>query len=209
MAAAAPSPAISQETPEEPHGSLLKWIEELGGGLSEGVEIFDDPTKGKCLRVRQDYASRINGSTSVARCPITATISYMNICNSVEGVPPHGFNPSPEFINTVEPNCAVAFFLMDQYLRQDASFWAPYIRSLPKPHELLTIEYYDEEDLEWLEGTRLVSAQERRLQNWREEYDMGLGILKTTSSNDIISSYTWYVVLMSTDCWKCKKSHHR
>lgn len=170
---------------------LEKWVEDYGGGLREGVEIHSDPVRGKCLRIRPDYSDGIGCSEPFVSCPIITTLSYLNLKTTSNKLPQHGFVHSPEFLAAAEPDGAVAFLLMDQYLQGDESFWAPYIRTLPGPDELTTIQHYEGEDLEWLEGTSLVSIRAQRLHAWREQYRKALVVLRNTSANPSISNYTW------------------
>lgn len=170
--------------------SLLAWIESLGGGLSEGVEFFNDEEKGHYIRASKDLSSGISSGTIVARCPIAATISYLNLNPTVEGLPQHFFKYNRQFLRGTEPDVASAFLLMDQYLKGDDSPWAPYIKSLPKGGNLTTTQYYEDEDLEWLDGTGLETIRAARLKDWKEKFQEGKMLLKY-AGNTAIESYTW------------------
>ncbi|KMU76542.1 SET domain containing protein [Coccidioides immitis RMSCC 3703] len=125
-------------------------------------------------------------------------MSVANLEKIIKGVPSHGFLCSPEFLPAVKEKGASAFLLMDQYLLGDESFWAPYIRSLPEDSQLTRLEYYSDEDLEWLEGTNLLKLRENMLIKLKTTYEVGLQMLKE-SPNKNTKNYTWI-------CWdKCTK----
>ena len=50
------------------------------------------------------------------------------------------------------------FFLAEQRLKGEESFWYPYIEALPKEKDLTTPLYFQESDLIWLYGTNLYST---------------------------------------------------
>ncbi|KAL1959303.1 hypothetical protein VTO42DRAFT_2490 [Malbranchea cinnamomea] len=186
--------AVHATSPPASHAQLLAWIESLGGGLAEGVEPYIDPEKGHCLRVCQNVAGKIASGTIVARCPITATISYLNLDPSVEGLPRHSFVYDKRFLEGVEADIAAAFLLMDQFLEGENSPWAPYIRSLPDVEKLTTTQFYVGEDLEWLSGTGLETARAAKMKEWKAKYDQGISLLKL-ASNPSIGLYSWEVFL--------------
>ncbi|WEW60793.1 hypothetical protein PRK78_006281 [Emydomyces testavorans] len=183
----------SKSTPK----SLLDWINELGGGLSNGIEISTDPIKGQCLRVREALPENLAGGTCTAICPVQATMSVMNLENLIQGVPPHGFIYSPDFLSAVKEGAALAFFLMDQYLLGDESFWAPYIRSLPDESQLTRLEYYSGDDLEWLEGTNLLKLRNSLLDQLKTRYEVGLRLLKEFPNKNT-KDYTWELFLWAS-----------
>lgn len=170
--------------------SLLSWIEFLGGGLSEGVEFYNDTEKGHYIRASEDNSSGITNGTIVARCPIAATISFLNFDPSIEGLPKHTFVYNRQFLRGTEPDVASAFLFVDQYLKGDDSPWAPYIKSLPKADKLTTTQYFEGEDLEWLKETGLETSRAARLKSWRAKFDEAKMLLKY-ASNTAIDFYTW------------------
>lgn len=132
----------------------------------------------------------IEKGTIVAICPISATLSYMNLLCDIAGLPHHTFVYDKKFLDSVDHEIASAFLLMDQFLAGDRSFWAPYLRSLPDQSSLTTTQYYDGEDLDWLQGTNLELARDHRLKTWRSKYEQGLVLLRS-ASNPAVPSYTW------------------
>ncbi|PGG99969.1 hypothetical protein AJ80_09255 [Polytolypa hystricis UAMH7299] len=177
--------------------SLIEWGTNLGGGLHKGVELFNDASKGQYLRVKPDWTgttTTIPSGTCVAKCPIKATMSTLNLIQGVEGLPEHDFSCPADFLALVEPEGALAFFLMHERIRGEESFWAPYIRSLPEMEQLTTTQYYEGEDLEWLRGTNLFNAREMRLELWQLKYDQGVRALKGLGV-PAADSYSWDLFL--------------
>jgi hypothetical protein len=158
----------------------------------EGVKVYEDAERGQHLRVNTEQEYGIKSGTCVARCPVVATISWLNLSGSV-GLPSHSFVYDQNFLNGVDPEVAVAFFLMDQYLQGDASPWAPYIRSLPGPDNLTTTQYYAGEDLAWIMDTNLELARKSRLDGWTSNYSQGTALLRA-ASNPSVALYSWQEV---------------
>ncbi|EEP80234.1 predicted protein [Uncinocarpus reesii 1704] len=184
-----PTPATAY-TPNPKRLPLFDWIKALGGGLPDQIELSTDPIKGQCLRVRDALPESLASGTCCAICPIQATMSIMNLDNAIRGVPSHGFDYSPDFFAAVEEPGALAFFLMDQYLLGDESFWAPYIQSLPDDSQFTRLEYYTGDDLKWLEGTNLLKLREKLLERLKAKYETGLRLLKEFPNKNT-PKYTW------------------
>ncbi|EON69035.1 hypothetical protein W97_08348 [Coniosporium apollinis CBS 100218] len=63
------------------------------------------------------------------------------------------------------------FTLIEQRLMGIDSFWAPYIRCLPKESKLNTPLFFSDEDQQWLLGTNLLPAAQSRHAQWRSEWE--------------------------------------
>lgn len=98
----------------------------------------------------------------------------------------------PAFIEALEPDAATAFFLVDQCLRGEQSFWARYLQSLPRMEQMTTPQYFEGEDLEWFRGTNLFQAREKRLETWKVMYDRGMEVLRSCGFEGC-EAYTWFV----------------
>ncbi|KAK2736605.1 hypothetical protein FQN57_000722 [Myotisia sp. PD_48] len=191
----ASEPALALDQLSKADAALLDWVEEHGGGLDSAIEIYRDGTGSACLRAHANHSSGVRKNTLIARCPIKVTLSRLNIANSVEGIPPHNFVYSQKFLNGLRNDCALAFFLLHQYLERENSYWEPYIATLPRCYELTSIIWYEEDDMEWLSGTDLFTARAHRLQLLRQQYDLGIAYLKD-ASNECVPSYSWELF-----CW--------
>lgn len=62
----------------------------------------------------------------------------------------------------------LALFLMNEKVKGDDSFWAPYLRMLPRP---LTICEWSPEELKELQDENLVKKSQKRSANLRKFYD--------------------------------------
>lgn len=142
--------------------------------------------------MKPDWNSNLLSGTTIAKCPIAMTISYLNVLDSTTQLRGGAVKFPPQFIEALEPDVVTAFFLVDQCLRGEESFWARYIQSLPRMGQMTTAQYFEGEDLEWLRGTNLFQARERRLEAWREMYEKGMEVLRS-SGFEGCEGYTWLV----------------
>ncbi|KAI9686494.1 MAG: hypothetical protein M1822_003505 [Bathelium mastoideum] len=84
------------------------------------------------------------------------------------------------------------FFLVHEYLASTASFWKPYIDTLPAPSaaaQLGTPSYFQDEDLQWLGATNVLAAHWQRTRAWQAYWQEGLKILKHFDWPT--GNYTW------------------
>lgn len=98
------------------------------------------------------------------------------------------------FIDAVTPHGLLCFFLAQQRILGEKSFYAPYINVLPK--EFTTPLYFDEKDMEFLQGTNLGEEDiEQRRRTWKKEWGAGVEALKQAGIES--GEYTWYVPFLS------------
>ena len=85
------------------------------------------------------------------------------------------------------------FFLMEQWILKENSWWAPYLLTLPKPDDIDALCFTDqEEDLAGLKGTNLESAIKKQLDIWRDDYSKGMEQLRKLEwPNAMSGMYTW------------------
>jgi hypothetical protein len=118
--------------------------------------------------------------SQIVSCPFKLSLSYLNALDTVPALKAHS-EPFPvHFLHSTEPHVIGHFFLMQQYLMKDASYWAPYLMSLPQPHEhekLGTPLYYTDADLLWIKGTNLERAKSQREELWSSEWNVARMIL--------------------------------
>jgi hypothetical protein len=169
-----------------------------GGHLHESVRIAKDDRRGVHLQVKGDWGSDVSKSTCIIKTPLSTTMSYFNAIDHRlpsethgEGIfAAHGILLPRAFIDAVGPEESTVFFLMGQYLQSSTGFWFPWIRTLPQPGTLTTPLYYEEQDLEWLEGTSLLPAREQKMGMMREKYGESFGKLRGSGFGDA-ERYTW------------------
>ncbi|OOF98149.1 hypothetical protein ASPCADRAFT_394961 [Aspergillus carbonarius ITEM 5010] len=106
----------------------------------------------------------------------------------------HGLHLPQAFIDAVGQKESTIFFLIGQYLRGTEGFWYPYIRTLPQPGSLTTPPYYEGDDLQWLNGTSLLSAREQRMSLLKENYETGSVALRQAGFEGA-EEYTWDLYL--------------
>jgi hypothetical protein len=176
-------------------------VTEHGGRLDERVQFSRDEQRGVHIQAKPEQASDLPRKTCVLKTPLTLTMSYFNaidyrppkMSEEAQIAPPfesRGVRLPKEFVDAVGPEETTAFFLMGQQIKRQDGFWFPYIRTLPRPDELTTPLYYDEEDLAWLNFTSLAAARERRRQIWRVNYEKGFRILKDLQFENA-DHFTW------------------
>ncbi|KAL0934582.1 set domain protein [Colletotrichum truncatum] len=139
---------------------LIAWAKSHGACLHPSVEIYNDPKTGNSFRVSPDGADVKPGAT-VVTCSLNLTLSYLNTTTT----PSPGFRHDesttpfpPSFLESVPPHVISRFFLINQYLLGKASFWYPYIRTLPQPEHLQSWTLpplWPSDDIELLEDTNV------------------------------------------------------
>ncbi|SPO05275.1 uncharacterized protein DNG_07962 [Cephalotrichum gorgonifer] len=147
------------------HHTLHTWATSHGASLNISVEVRQDDHSGAGFRVKA--GAEIHPGDHIVSCPTSLTLSYLNALPN----PPPSFRKDPssppfpeEFLASAPPHVVGRFFLIQQYLLGQDSFWWPYIRSLPQPDRPSSLPlppFWDEDDLELLRGTNLeVSVRE-------------------------------------------------
>lgn len=120
----------------------------------------------------------IPAGTELLRCPHTCALT---IAAARKTFP-------QSFIDTVTPHGILCFFLAQQKILGEKSFYAPYINVLPK--KFMTPLYFDSEDMKFLEGCNLGSEDiEKRRSEWKKEWETGIEALKIAGIES--GSYTW------------------
>jgi hypothetical protein len=70
---------------------------------------------------------------------------------------------------------------MQQYLMGKESYWYHYIRLLPQPGDVRSLGipiWWPDSDRKFLKGTNAEPAIETRRSMWREEWELGVGLLE-------------------------------
>lgn len=174
----------------ENHLSLARWMASNRGYLHPNIEIAFNAEKGYHARV--SAGGTIKAGTCVARCSMTTSLSVLNALHS----PPfscRGTRFPSAFLRTQDHGVVQCFFLMEQWLLQDKSWWAPYLSTLPKPDDIEGLYFTGaEEDLICLKGTNLASATTKQTETWKTQYLHGLEQLtKLEWPHAVNDRYTW------------------
>jgi hypothetical protein len=188
-------------TTEDPQQTLLDWFVTHGGSIHPHITLDIDEQSGQHFRAIEDLEIP-SGSASdleVCKCPFGLTLSHLNILPS----PPAGLHSCAQdsicakLIDKL-PTAAVSyFFLVEQRLKGDESFWKPYISTLPKEDDMNTPLWFQEQDLKWLLGTTIHSSGtdpsksglEMRRGMWRDQWQKGIDVL--TEAGDDVGRYSW------------------
>lgn len=171
---------------------LLLWASCLDTSLHPDVEIYQDPTTGLSFRALNE----LSPDTRLVNCSYTATLSYLNAVDA-PGFPRNTNVSFPrQFLDTLDfkdPNIIGHFFLMQQHLLGEESFWWPYIRLLPQPDQPSSIPaLWPEEDQRYLDGTNAEPAIKKRTALWDEEWTKGMVLLQHGFENWEKYTYSLY-----------------
>ncbi|MCJ1379678.1 hypothetical protein MMC17_002780 [Xylographa soralifera] len=121
-------------------------------------------------------------------------------------------NPWPEefvLLFSQSPEVLTRFFLMEQFLRAEDSFWHPYIRMLPQPADdaLDTPMFYSPEDCVWIKGTNLEGTRKVRLEQWKQEYQKAVDLLRCSDAaryellRENWELYVWAATILTSRCF--------
>jgi hypothetical protein len=174
---------------------LLEWFARNGGFVNPAVSLRKTAEYGYHFMASKDLPT----NSTPCSCPFGLTLSYLNLLPS----PPAGIksyandSQCSKLIGKVSRSAVGSFFLAEQRLKGSESFWAPYIKALPKNDELTTPLWFTPEDLKWLAGTNLYSssasphltAVELRRVMYEKEWKSGIAALKKAGVNT--DPFTW------------------
>lgn len=174
----------------ENHLSLVRWISSNRGYFHPNIELAFDVEKGYHARVRA--GKTVKAGSCMARCSMTTSLSVLNAIHS----PPfscRGTKFPSAFLRNQRTGVVQCFFLMEQLINQDDSWWAPYLSTLPKPDDIEALYFTDrEEDLIWLKGTNLETAIRKQTEAWKAQFIKGMDQLqKLEWPNAVKNRYTW------------------
>jgi hypothetical protein len=189
-------PIIRNENSSDPglfskHQKLIDWVLDNGGYLHPNVDIAYSSSKGYHMLVARDRT--VTSQTRVTSCPMPCTLSVLNVLN-IKPFSDHGTRFPPGFLydNVSHPELLQAFFLMEQVIIEDDSWWAPYIRTLPTVQDVNGLQFESEDDQKWLTGTNLAAGLSQLMDKWKELYEAGLKQLQAAKWPSAVDGrYTW------------------
>lgn len=154
-------------------GRLLTWFKANGGELSPDVEvIYSDSSGFHCRAIRK------LGSPVVAKCPLSLTLSHLNL-DPNQAVVPHIESPLAKLHGLV-PNQVLTYLLLVEQKRtanKDLQ-WDPYITCLPEPDSMTTPLWFDEADMQYLAGTSLALETSAKRQQLSKEWEGAIEAMK-------------------------------
>jgi hypothetical protein len=171
---------------------LGAWAISHGGTVHPDAEFAMTPESGSFLRAKGNGPG-ISVKSKAITCPHSITVSHLNALNILP-FKSHGPQFPQSFLKCSTIHTIDVFFLCQQYLLGDKSFWRPYIRTLPQPHDKDSLDtplWYNEEDKRWLLGTNMEKGYMDREKDWKERWTAGVEMLQ--ESDWSTAGYTWLV----------------
>lgn len=171
----------------------MEWVSNHGGYIADSVFVAQDASRGVHIQVKADLPEAITKETRVINTPLGVTMSYFNVINytcAKGSFSNHGVVFPEEFIHAAGKEESLAFFLMGQFLRGEKGFWYPYLRTLPQPGQLTTPLFFQEQDVDWLQGTGIPDASVFRYKLWDQKFDELMSKLNELGFEGL-DNYTW------------------
>lgn len=166
---------------------LMNWFSLHGGFINPDVEIRQQEHG---IGLYLQHGKTLRPGTRIISCPHKLTISALDLIGA--GSWPEGvliaWKDSPEVLTR--------FFLMEQWLQREHSFWWPYLSILPQPgtEEVpkTPLFYTALEDL-CIRGTNLENSKDARVKAWEADFTRGISILEQSDNQRFGASYTLLV----------------
>lgn len=177
---------------------LTRWFVENGGHLNEAIEMVH------CLEYGYHYVAQsrpIGPQEVVCKCPFSLTLSHLNVMRESPVGIRNNFSCSvcSRLIQITEINRSTiaAFFLAEQRLKGEDSFWFPYIQLLPSEADMTTPLWFTDEERCYLRGTNLLSNDTspeqtslgRQKSLFKDQW--ALGISELEAAGESTSNFTW------------------
>lgn len=171
--------------------SLVFWAKQHGAFMHESLKCTQNGAAGLSLHVREESLP-IPAASRLLTCPYSLSLSCINAYDT--HLFPSRSVPLPEsFLQQTPLHTVTVFFLSQQYLLREDSFWWPYIRALPQPDQpdrLGTPLYFAQEDILWLKGTNLERGRSDREDDWKTQFHAAIASLKEAGGD--VEGHTWY-----------------
>ncbi|KPI40927.1 Ribosomal lysine N-methyltransferase set10 [Cyphellophora attinorum] len=173
------------------HRKLAEWVVTNGGYMHPDIDFAYSKDSG--YHIVAGNGKTVTPGTRVSSCPMACTMSVMNVFNTTP-FPNRGTRFPEKFIraNLESPELLQTFFLMEQHVLGDQSWWAPYIKTLPTVNDVNQLQFDSPADAAFIRGTNLEVGYRELMARWRGYYDKGLIDLKANDwRQDKCFSYTW------------------
>lgn len=163
------------------HRRLADWVVSHGGSFHSDLEIQYHSAKGFHAVVAE--GKEIPAQTRIATCPMSLTLSVLNVL-SIDPFENHGTRFPEPFLRRYQHSTDVlqAFFLMEQYVLEDKSYWAPYIAVLPSVKDVDDLQFETDADVAWIHGTNLEAAFASQRRKWKDQFE---------EANNLLVSLAW------------------
>jgi hypothetical protein len=153
---------------------LVHWFKTNGGELSPDVDIDFDAASGYHCRAVRQLTSPV-----VAKCPLSLTLSHLNL-DHTQSVVPHVESSLAKCIGRIPNHVLTYLLLVEQRLLADGNSpkWQPYIACLPEPSAMTTPLWFDHEDMQCLAGTNLARETSVKLDRLTGEWNQAKDIME-------------------------------
>ena len=183
---------LNVEATEPEHvRDLVRWVVQHGGYIHPSLELTkSNDGAGVALRVRHD-ASPIPPDQRLMSCSNTLSLSFLNATNR-DSFQSHSPAFPDSFLSKTPSHTVTVFFISQQYLLHDGSFWWPYLTTLPPPTDpgrLGTPLWFTDTEKMWLKGTNLLKGCEDRENDWKKQYTDAVSLLREEGWD--VDRYTW------------------
>jgi hypothetical protein len=184
--------------------ALLEWSQQHGAELHPSLEIYNDHVSKYSLRVKPSSSHGDDGVTltpgfTAVTCPVSTTLSYLNalvagpIDISSESSPQsQTLAFPPRFMQAAPPHVVGRFFLVQEYLKGEDSYWWPYLATLPSPDQpgaWALPAFWPDDDIAFLQGTNAHVAIDEIQANVQREFKHAQTLLKEDNFPDF-ADYT-------------------
>ena len=160
--------------------TLQKWFEDNGGYLHPSTFLTQDEEYGTLLLAKDN----VDRDSPILIGPHSLSLSALNAMVD---------DQYPVFKANVQAFTVEAlgfFYLMAQWVDREKSFWKPYLDTLPSPEQGFgTPNFFDDDDLKWIEGTDLLLVHVKRKEVWEQYWRDGVAVLDRNSVDS--KPYTW------------------
>lgn len=173
------------------HRRLADWVVANGGYMHPNIDFSYSEDSG--YHIVAGKGKKITPMTRVSSCPMACAMSVMNVLN-IAPFPNRGTKFPEQFIrsNLGSPELLQTFFLVEQHVLGDKSWWDPYIKTLPTVDGVNQLQFDSPEDAAFIRGTNLETGYRELMARWTGYYDKGLADLKANGwRQDKCFSYTW------------------
>lgn len=162
------------------HQGVIDWVTQHGGSIHPDITIAYDQEKGYHVRVAQ--GKFIDRHTRIASCPMETTLCVLNPLD-IKPFTCRGVRFPKIFLDKfcTTPDVLHTFFLMEQYLLGERSWWAHYFATLPTPEDVKASHFNLQDDQAWIQGTNLEAAVDLQEKKWQDHYFTGLEVLEAAN----------------------------
>ncbi|KAJ4295347.1 hypothetical protein N0V90_007358 [Kalmusia sp. IMI 367209] len=174
---------------DSPVERLVHWFKADRGELNPDVEIVYSDSSGYHCRAARELSSSV-----VAKCPLSLTLSHLNL-DHTQSIVPHVESPLAKCLGQVPNSVLTYLLLIEQRLSPDKHRlrWYPYIACLPEPDSMTTPLWFSDEDMQCLAGTNLAQETSVKLDQLTKKWNQAIEVMKRVGVDSEIFSFEWFL----------------